>query len=154
MITYAQSRLLALGAGLAAMAMLMAAAPALANHNLVTVSVSMVTADTIEGSISIRNTTPNAQTGMLRLAIFELRARPAGETPRLKIEDLRIDFGEILLPAGAGETIRIPFTVNVKKLGLKGDVLLAADFQSAIAGVTVPHTHSGTLTVMIPERMD
>jgi hypothetical protein len=135
--------------------LLVFAGVALASHTIVTVSTRSVTAQTITGKVAVRNTIASAQTGTLKLVVFEVEQpdpKKADAQPKVRLNEMIMDLGTVTLPAGSGSTVDVPFTIDVEKLNLKGTVTILADFMSAVGGTTVPHTHAGTLTVIVPEE--
>jgi hypothetical protein len=114
-----------------------------ANHNNVTVAVTQVTnlprdRRLLTGSVSVQNTTSNAQTGLLTLTILEPDA--TGAVTEVYHTDLRT----VDLPATSGATVRVNFNVVVPRPGF---FIVLADYASSIGGNPVPHTHGSALRV-------
>lgn len=131
--------------GVAAVLVLAIAAPAMANHTIITVRVDAVMADRIVGNVMITNTTPNPQTGSLMVAVVRV-GDTAVVPPEVDVAQLLDDFGQIALPANG--VVNVPFTIGT--VGMTGSLVLAADFKSAVNAQEVPHTHGGTVTVTLP----
>jgi hypothetical protein len=116
-----------------------------AAHNLITLSAPVVTRSGFEtwlisGTVSVRNTTANAQTGQLTYVVFEIQFDGS------VVERARKDLGIVNLPGGNGTTVNVPYVLPFRQ---KGSFLVLADFSSATASGPVPHTHAGTFPIRI-----
>jgi hypothetical protein len=129
-----------------AVALCIGQSSAWAAHNLITLSRPEVSRRAtsfwvITGSVSVRNTTANAQTGRLTFLLFEV------EADGTVVERARKDLGTVDLPAGNGSTVTVNYAVP---MGREGTFIALADYASSIGPNAVPHTHCGTFGVTIP----